>query len=360
MIPPGVIITHNPARTGKYIGSPSIAVLPNGDYVASHDYFRANHAGSRNELVVFGSTDCGQTWEKRVELTGFWQNLFVHQGALYLMGLSKEYGAVIIRRSTDGGSTWTEPTDHSNGIILDDLAYHTAPMPMLIHDQKIWRTIEVAANPVDWAPSFHAGVMFAPLTADLLSADSWTLSTCLPGEENWLNGNFGGWLEGNVVLSPQGHLVNILRVDTPNPPEKAAIVTLSPAGDPTSFNPTTDFIDFPGVAKKFTIRYDPHSGYYWALVNPILSETNSLKPIEIRNTLALSRSIDLRTWEIRSILLAHPDPYQHGFQYVDWQFEGDDLIAVIRTAYDDSEGGADSAHNANYLTFHRFKKFRNL
>ena len=36
---PGVIIDYSPAETGKYIGSPSMAVLPNGDYVASHDFF---------------------------------------------------------------------------------------------------------------------------------------------------------------------------------------------------------------------------------------------------------------------------------------------------------------------------------
>ena len=36
---PGVVIDYSPAETGKYIGSPSIAILPNGYYVASHDFF---------------------------------------------------------------------------------------------------------------------------------------------------------------------------------------------------------------------------------------------------------------------------------------------------------------------------------
>ena len=48
----------------------------------------------------------------------------------------------------------------------------------------------------------------------------------------------------------------------------------------------------------------------------------------------------------------------HGFQYVDWQFNNTDLIAVCRTAFDDDSGGAHSAHDANYLTFHRIKDFR--
>src|SRR5215204_4691917 len=34
---PGVVIDHQPASTGIYIGSPSITVLENGDYIAKHD-----------------------------------------------------------------------------------------------------------------------------------------------------------------------------------------------------------------------------------------------------------------------------------------------------------------------------------
>ena len=40
--------------------------------------------------------------------------------------------------------------------------------------------------------------------------------------------------------------------------------------------------------------------------------------------------------------------------------DSDDLVAVSRTAYDDYEGGAHSAHDANFLTFHRIKNFRTL
>ena len=36
---PGVVVNHIPASTKVFIGSPSICILPNGDYVASHDHF---------------------------------------------------------------------------------------------------------------------------------------------------------------------------------------------------------------------------------------------------------------------------------------------------------------------------------
>jgi hypothetical protein len=72
----------------------------------------------------------------------------------------------------------------------------------------------------------------------------------------------------------------------------------------------------------------------------------------------LISSRDLRSWSLRSIVLRSPDVQNTGFQYVDWLIDGDDLIAVSRTAYDDGLGGAHNAHDANYLTFHRIEKFR--
>ena len=51
---------------------------------------------------------------------------------------------------------------------------------------------------------------------------------------------------------------------------------------------------------------------------------------------------------------------KHGFQYADWQFEGNDIITVIRTAYDDEFGGADSQHNNNYMIFKRIENYNEL
>ena len=41
-------------------------------------------------------------------------------------------------------------------------------------------------------------------------------------------------------------------------------------------------------------------------------------------------------------------------------FDGDDIVAVVRTAYDDGGDGAHNNHDANFLTFHRWKNFRKL
>jgi hypothetical protein len=43
---------------------------------------------------------------------------------------------------------------------------------------------------------------------------------------------------------------------------------------------------------------------------------------------------------------------------VDWQFSGKDILVLSRTAFDDEEGGAHRAHDANFLTFHTIRNFR--
>jgi hypothetical protein len=162
------------------------------------------------------------------------------------------------------------------------------------------------------------------------------------------------------VVAPDGRLVNLLRVDCRVGGEKAALVGISPDGREATFDPQTGFVDFPGGCKKFTTRRDPNTGGYWALSNHVPEPRAGANPERTRNTLALIHSTDLRAWEVRCLLLRHPDAARHGFQYADWQFEAEDMIAVVRTAFDDDAGGAHNQHDANFITFHRFKGFRTL
>jgi hypothetical protein len=46
---------------------------------------------------------------------------------------------------------------------------------------------------------------------------------------------------------------------------------------------------------------------------------------------------------------------QLGIQNLDWQFEGEDITAVCRTAWD----GA-NYHDSNYIIFHRLVGFQTL
>jgi len=356
---PGVVIAHSPAATRQYIGSPSLAALPDGTYRASHDLF--GPGSTLNRTRVFASSDRGLRWEMIAEIEGqWWSTLFLHRGSLYLLGTSRENGHAVIRRSTDTGKTWTTPADASSGLLLADGRYHCAPVSVVEHQGRVWRAMEDAMGPAGWGTHFNAFMMSAPADSDLLRASSWTFSNRLGRDPGWLGGRFGGWLEGNAVVTPDGGIVDILRVDSPADDEKAAILRVSADGQTVTFDPQRDFVDFPGGAKKFTIRRDPSDGSYWALSNHVPAERRRGQPSRTRNTLALIRSADLRSWVVRSIFLQHDDAATHGFQYADWQFEGEDIIAVVRTAFDDDGTGANNQHDANYLTFHRIEGFRRL
>ncbi len=360
---PGVVVNHIPAHTLVYIGSPSICILPNGDFVASHDHFGPNSTEhERAVTAVYKSKNRGKSWEKISEINGqFWSNLFVHKNVLYIMGTWKHHGNFIIRRSDDGGVTWTSPIDSESGLLLEG-EYHTAPMPVIEHDGRIWRAVEYAKSQTTrWGIRYSAMVISAPINADLLVAANWTATNPLPHDSAYLDGNFGGWLEGNAVKTPDGKVVNILRVATSEPGrDMAAIVDISNDGKTATFDPETGFMDFVGGARKFSIRYDEKSKRYWTLANMVKEDFAHIRAASVRNTLVLKSSPDLKNWTVHKILLEHPDVEKHGFQYVDWQFDGRHIIFLSRTAYDDEFGGANNFHDANFLTFHRIKNFRKL
>jgi hypothetical protein len=358
---PGTVITHSPAAGQLYIGSPSIAVLGNGVYLATHDWFGPKSTEHTSAVTrVFRSTDRGRTWSHLTDIQGaFWSTLFVHRGAVYLLGTTRHHGDAVIRRSTDGGKTWTTPRDRDSGLLLKG-QYHCAPVPVVEHRGRLWRGMEDAGGGKEWGKRYRAMMLSAPADADLLRADSWTRSNWLERDPQWLDGTFHAWLEGNALVTPEGRLVNVLRVDRRPGGETAAVVRVSTDGKTATFDPREGFIRFPGGATKCTIRRDPQSEVYWALSNHVPPRHAGGRPAATRNTLALIRSKDLKDWTVRSIVLYHPDAARHGFQYVDWLFDGADLIAVSRTAYDDGQGGARNFHDANFLTFHRIRNFRTL
>jgi len=362
---PGIVIDYSSAETGIYLGSPSIAILNDGTYVVSIDPFGAKirESGQPRKAKIFVSKDRGNNWEFLTEVKdAFWSGLFTWKQELYLMGPTGLYGDLAIRKSSDGGKTWTVPKDEESGLLRTDQEYHSAPVPVVVHNGRIWRAVEDRFSQKKWGKNFRALVISAPVDSDLLKASSWTTSNRLRfHQEEW---DGFAWLEGNIVVISENELVNILRADFRPEPEygKAALVRISEFGEKVSFNPNEGFIDLPGGTKKFTIRYDGVTEKYWSLVNYIpekFADFDEVRPDQVRNTLALVSSKDLRSWEINTIVFQHSDVKKVGFQYADWLFEGSDIISVIRTAYPDHKGmDAHNAHDSNYITFHRIENFR--
>jgi hypothetical protein len=371
---PGTVVVESKDPFKDRIYSPSIVILPDGSYVAAQDMPKG--------IGIHKSTDKGLTWNFVTKIAiGHWGGLFVHKGVLYVMGTSKSFGDIIIHQSTDGGKTWTESADEYSGVLFKG-KYHTAPVPVVVHNGRIWRAYEevLVEEP---SRDFHALVISAPVDADLLKAASWTRSNSIRFEEKWLNAKRPNWLEGNIVVTPDGKLVDFMRLETwlgkgqqyelegaaKGKPrhEVAAVISVSDDGKKVSFeNKPEEYVLFPGAETKFTIRYDSLSRSYWAAVNKITYfDKNSTETYNgnwhQRNVLALYSSKDLKNWEEKYHIVKWNagTPLNtwdvFGFQYADWQFEGNDIILVSRTSWYGAR-----YHDANMMTFHRIKNFRNV
>ncbi|MBU0607752.1 MAG: glycoside hydrolase [Armatimonadetes bacterium] len=393
--------------TRTYLGSPSLLRLDNGDLLATHDYFGPgcprNHEHEEHLLSVYRSRDDGATWTNVTHVAGqYWSNLFAHRGAVYLFGVSQQYGSIVIRRSDDGGNTWTYPHDEKSGLLFrggpyhDNPNYHCAPMPVLHHDGWLYRAFEDCRD-ARWGVGFQSLMVACPEDADLLDAGNWIMSNKLAFDPAWLPEDWPpldgpGYLEGNAVATPDGEIWNILRCHSAPVVDKAVVLRVEhgrgrirdgsriagsyPAHEGTS-GPDSGgeaaamrplhaeplqqeflrIIDFPGGMTKFTIRRDPQTGLYVTISN------NNTDPryASQRNVLSLHSSEDLIHWTHRRTLLEddlglpwEESVRQTGFQYVDWQFDGADIIYLVRTAYD----GAHNFHDANRLTFHRIEDWR--
>ncbi len=362
---PGTVIAHSPATSGLYIGSPSITITEAGLLLTSHDFFGPNsdehHAP---QTYIYASKDNGTSWKLVSKIKGaFWSKLFWHDDCLWLLGTDRHHGNLVIRKSTDFGKTWTEPTDRKNGLLADG-EFHCAPTPFVQHEGFLWKAFEQKiANETEW-PKYYSPLILSISTDDnLLDAANWRISNTLLYNPDLLEGKFGGWLEGNVVHTPQNTLANLLRVENDyTHTEHLAFCDINTQSNLLTPNKSHAFVQFPGGSKKFMIRLDTVSKKYIALTNTI-KETNDTKDVEpdnLRNQLSLVSSTDLLTWKIEQEILYHPDHTKNGFQYVSWVIKDKDILFVSRTATDDRSGGANSFHNANYLTFHIIKDFRTL
>ena len=354
---PGVVVHHSMANSKRFTGSPSIVKMDDGTLIASNDHF----GGFLSNTFVSRSTDEGKSWEQVAEIpTLTWSKLFTRGDELYLLGVAPRvnigYGNIVILRSDDAGETWTSPTDAEHGLLKTGY-YHCAPTTVVHHDGRYWRGMENQGQDGGWGP-FAAFMMSVPDDADLLKASNWTFTNELQYTAGAVDAST--WLEGNAVVTREGEVLDILRLHY-LPDDRAAIAHVSADGKSLSFDPQSDISYLPGACKKFTIHYDAESDRYWTLSNYVLPQyRNAPNPLpgETRNTMALCWSEDLVHWTVKDILLHTDEIGIRGFQYADWLIDGDDILAVVRTAWPDESGNADSPHNANYITFHRFRNFR--
>ena len=71
---------------------------------------------------------------------------------------------VIIRRSDDGGISWTFPRDSLSEGVIKCGKFSTAPVPVVIYNGRIWRAMETGVK----GEVPRAFVMSAPIDSNLM------------------------------------------------------------------------------------------------------------------------------------------------------------------------------------------------
>lgn len=368
-------VHYQDPRTRAYLGSPSILRLPDGALLAMHDFFgRAvkNRSGECGLMAVYRSEDDGRSWRQITFLDGaFWGNLFMDGGAVYHVGNAQEYGDLVIRRSTDGGFTWTEPKDEHTGLLRragtgrKSPNYESCGNVAILRGRVVMPFVEMQGDWDGWLPErYGMFIMSAPSGCDLLDAGNYRETDQVRFDRTKLADpalahEHSGWLEGTPVETPEGKLACFARIHLAVP-DYAARFDISEDFSELSFDYADGLIPFVGGHSKFEIRRDEKTGVYFTLTNPYTGPIEH-KILFARNELALAVSKDLRHWRKAATILgaaprmnAAEARRMVGFQYVDWRFDGDDIIFLCRTAYD----GAANFHDSNRITYHVIKDFR--
>jgi len=210
---------------------------------------------------------------------------------------------------------------------------------------------------------------------DLSEVSCWRMSDALPFDPAWVpSAVVAGlaWEEAGVIVDNAGNVSVMVRIDLAH----------DGCGDLASCNrairlkydvPTATLafdavVQFPSGSNKFKIGRRPLAAptdHFYALTNPVTQVPTSDFPPGSgqRSLLILAHSTDLTTWQSCAPVafddtnLSVADSLRLvGLQYVDWVFDGDNLVAAVRAGY----RGAVTYHDANRLLLTTVTDFAQL
>ncbi len=300
------------------------------------------------ETVFYRSTDGGKSWRELTRVPGVrWGVLFSVEETVYMLASKNTGGVVLCRLEADETVT-----------VRQLRAGETSLFMPLIEDGIVYL-------PCDF------GVLSAPVASDLMDPASWS---CTPDSNEFITpdwfrrvskkelgpGGSADLLEGNAIKGPDGRIYLCYRIESQPNGNYAVMLRLSK--DRTRYELLEDdrsLLNFPTAISRFGIRFDPVSGLYICL--------SSLCTVEqccrARNVLGLSVSEDLFHWRVVDTLLVDREMinnefscWSHAFQYIAWDFDGEDLILTVREA----TGMTSTFHDGKYFTFYRVPSFREL
>ena len=346
------------AFSGRALCTPSLVKLPSGTLISGMDVF-ASRAPQNLELI-FRSRDNGATWEYVTDLFPCtWGLLFVHRGRLYIMATSTEHGDLLISESPDEGETWTDPVRIFYGSGSAQAAgWQRQAMPIIEHNGMLLTSLDFGG----WLPMNGYGIHTLSIDedADLLDAGNWNVSEGTFFDPNWNGAPKGGkpgLLEGNLFVAPDGSVKNLLRmqIGASSPSHGLACILNVDMNNLDAAPSFEQIIEMPtGSNSKSYVQFDPVSKKYWAIGN---LATNPSTPT-MRTVVGLCVSDDGLVWRTTKVLydFSALNPAEVGMQYPAFIIDGDDILWLSRTAFNQ----AGNFHDANCQTFHKIENFRSL
>eukprot|EP00730_Choanoeca_flexa_P015376 TRINITY_DN7050_c0_g1_i1.p1 TRINITY_DN7050_c0_g1~~TRINITY_DN7050_c0_g1_i1.p1 ORF type:complete len:404 (+),score=64.98 TRINITY_DN7050_c0_g1_i1:2-1213(+) len=341
-----------------YVGSPSYLQSGQDHYLASHDLFFNTPNGTA--YIYFSSNMVD--WEPVANVTPmYWAQLFMVGENVYITGTSGDTKASwMISKCLStpcDGRDWSDPTVLFSN--TEHTSYHCAPTPVVNVNNMIYRAMEKADG--SKPGTLGVTVISADTSCDLLDPSCWKMSNSLFMEPSWVNmTSFSttSWEEAGIVDNAQGGLHVMVRLDAPLDGcqtlaecNRAALLDYDKAANQLSFR---QIVSFPSSCNKFAVKRGPDNRYY-ALTNPVIKAPVSAwahGSCLQRNTVVLTVSDDLVHWKTCDTVLyddtglALNDSFVYtGLQYIDWSFDGADIVAAVRAAY----RGAVTFHDANRL-----------
>ena len=346
------------AFSGNFVAGPSIIKCPSGRLLASLDIFCGDEQwASLSQLYC--SDDRGASWHWLGDLFPcYWGRLFVHKGSVYMFACTNGNGSVVIGRSDDEGKTWTAPVTLFHACYRD--GYHSAPGSIAEHNGLLYFAVDTGG----WGDcAFPMSVLTARADGDLLDPANWELADFTEYDPTWKGapngagpglGCPGAGIEGNVVIGAEGGVHALYRMDifkaVPNT-GKVLVFDVDPSDRSAGYRFRAIADCALGSNSKFCVKFDPISGKYLM----IGTESTPEYPLG-RTVISLAVSTDLLNWTVVKRLFdySNMDPSKVGIQYPDWEFDGDDIIMLLRIGYNQS----DTHHNSNCIAFSRIRDFR--
>lgn len=323
--------------SGRYYASPSILRLPSGKLLASYDIFKSNSPQCMN--VIFESNDNGESWNYVCDLfPSFWGKLFLANGRLFMLSISRDAGDLLVGESKDEGHTWSNPTVIARGPGNGIAGFHRAPCVCVEKNNRLWFAVENGSWPEGY---FKVCIASVDLSKDILDDESWEISKpyeYIPKEGKTADRT----IEGNPFIGNNGELFVMYRYGK----SKAILMQADPL-DPKKALEFISEIDLPLAHTKFEIQR-ANDGYLYAAGNLTKADERVR-----RNILVMYKSKDGFTWEYLKTIVdcSEYDKQYTGFQYPSFLLEENKVILLSRTAFN----GARSFHDSNMITVHKFE-----